>query len=493
MGEIPPTTEETLSILIVEDDDDARESLRDVLSIHDHRVETAASATAAFDLHAQQYEFDVILLDRKLPDGMVEELLPRFRELAPRADLIVVTGYADLNASIAALRHGVTDYIIKPINADALLATLRRIGQRRRIERELREERQFAEMVLQTADAIIVVLDVNGRIQRYNRYLAELSGRPLPEVAHQDWFETFVPAEQRHDVRASFERTIDQQRSIRVVSRILAADGEEREIRWSQTLLRGDNETEAGVLLVGLDVTDLIDAQKKLLQSERLAAIGQTMAGLAHESRNALQRLRNAVELLEDDLEGNEDALLYVDKISRAGNDLRDLLDEVRAYAAPIALDLKPVSIASVWRRAWQSLEHRVQKQAARFCETSEEQDSPTIVGDARRLEQVFRNLLENALDACGQNAEISVTCLDREPEVEIRIQDNGPGMPVKDQERAFDAFYTTKPTGTGLGLAIVYRIIEAHQGTIAVADGGDGTTFVIKLPMKPRLVRDPR
>ena len=157
-----------MRILVVEDDAETCENLRDILELQQHHVALSPSFTSALAIDDLKL-FDVIILDRKLPDGMVEERLPRFREMAPDTDLIVVTGYADTRASIAALREGVTDYLIKPIDPKALLQSLQHIGRRREVERALNREHQFAEMVLNTAEAIILVLNTQGRIERFAR------------------------------------------------------------------------------------------------------------------------------------------------------------------------------------------------------------------------------------------------------------------------------------------------------------------------------------
>lgn len=471
----------SLAVLVVEDDEDARENMRDILSLGGHVSSTRPSCEEAVSTENLS-DFDVIILDRKLPEGMVEDQLPRIRELAPGTDLIVVTGYADTGASIAALREGVTDYIIKPIDPEALLRSLLHIARRRQIESELQAEHQFAEMVLQTSEAIILVLDKQGRITRFNEYLAKLTGHRLEEVENLDWFQTFIPEHDRQRIRQIFEQTISEAGSRGVLNPIVTKSGEQKEVRWSNSVIRDHTGVITGVLSVGLDVTDLVAAQERARQSDRLATIGQTVTGMAHESRNALQRIQNSVELLEDELAGNDEALRYVEKISRAGNDLRDLLEEVRAYAAPIRLNRERTALPPVWRRAWTSLEQRTGK--AKLVESSSNTANPPPSVDVSRLERVFRNLFENALDACGPEAEISIAMVVRGDDLEIVIRDNGPGMPADVRQKVFDAFYTTKPTGTGLGMAIVYRIIEAHDGSIEVRDAMQGTEFLIRLPV---------
>ena len=469
-----------LRVLIVEDDADASENLRDILSLDDHQVTLESAAKSAL-VRAKSGTWDVVILDRNLPDGVADELIPAFKSALPMSEVIVVTGYADLDGTIAALRAGAADYIIKPINPDALRASLIRIAQKRRTEKELREERQFAQTILETAEAIILVLNTHGRIVRFNPYLAELTGYSLEEVADHDWFETFIPEEDRPRIRDVFERTVQQLESRGIINPILTKTGQTCDIRWSNTVLKDMDGKVTGVLTVGLDITDLITAQKRLLQAERLAAIGQTMAGLAHESRNALQRVQNSVELLELELEDHPQALADLAKINRASNDLRDLLEEVRQYAAPIHLEKTPSNIQQVWRSAWESLHVRRQGRDVRFHDRMDKSPAATNI-DTRRMEQLFRNLFENALDACHDPVEIGVECECQSDALRILVRDNGPGMQSSEKDHAFEAFFTTKATGTGLGLAIVKRIIDAHNGSICISNSP--TQFEIRLPI---------
>ena len=152
----------------------------------------------------------------------------------------------------------------------------------------------------------------------------------------------------------------------------------------------------------------------------------------------------------------------------------------VRAYAAPIVLDRKKTCLAAIWRRAWETLEHKRAK--AVLIEASSTNEAPLALVDTRRMEQVFRNLFENAFDACGDDIEVTIAFEHVPGELLICIRDNGPGMPPEVKDCIFEAFFTTKATGTGLGMAIVHRIIEAHAGTIRVTDHSPGTEFEIRL-----------
>lgn len=238
------------------------------------------------------------------------------------------------------------------------------------------------------------------------------------------------------------------------------------------------------------DITDLQDARNRLVQSERLAAVGQMISAIAHESRNALQRIQIGVDMLSFDITEDADSHKDLRRITKAKNDLQHLLDELRSYAAPIQLDASVCSLADIWRSAWESLEHACE---GRQASLNEQIGDAKVIGefDAFRLEQVFRNLFENSLAACSDPVEITVDCQqvihEGTPRLRVGVQDNGPGLSPEQQERIFEAFYTTKTKGSGLGMAIASRIIQAHCGTISAGSASDsGASFVIELPSEP-------
>ena len=474
-----------LRLLVVEDDDDTRANLVDILELDRHLVSTAKSVATALQ-DRDWSTIDGIILDRKLPDGSAETLLPKLREIAPQADVIIVTGFADLDGTITALRQGAADYIIKPINPEVLRATFARLAKQRRIQHALLEERRFADNILNTAEAIILLLDQSGRIVRFNPYLTELTGFQLADVRGQSWFDIFIPPREKQRMREVFQHTVRYVKTRNVLNPILDRSGCEHQIRWSNSTINDDAGNPVGVLAIGLDVTDLIRAQDKAIQSERLATIGQTMAGLAHESRNALQRIKAGIELIELDCQDRPEVLRDLARITQASEDLRSLLDEVRSYAAPIHLENQPTLIASIWRRAWESLKIRLGDRNVTVDDSRANTELKANV-DAGRLERVFRNLFENSLDACPDPVEITLNCQANEKNINIVISDNGPGLPPDDKDNLFDAFFTTKADGTGLGLAITRRIIEAHDGTITAASSDSGARFIITLPATRR------
>lgn len=481
---------EPLDILIVEDDSDARANLTDILDLDGHRCRSAATLAQASSVIAEAVP-SAVILDRQLPDGNAEGFIPRILQDHPDLPIVVVTGFPNIESAIHALRLGAYDYLLKPINPDALRHSLRRIAERQRYVTMLRHQRDFAESVIQTAQAIVLVLDSSGRIVSYNTFMEELSGVPLSEVKGQDWFTTFLFPEDRRRAKETFEQAFSNHLIRDEVHSIKTRRGSPAIISWSSTRLHDTYERDSGLLLIGHDITELRRAQRRIVQNERLAAIGEMVTGLAHESRNAFQRSQACLEMLALDLENQAESLVLVDKIQNALDHLKFLYEEVRSYAAPITLRQEMIDLHQLLEETWSHLEpSRQEKEIAFHLRTCPEGLSK-ISADHHQLQQVFRNLLENAIDACGAQGQI-VARLALAPHrpgwVVIEITDSGPGISSEAKHQIFEPFFTTKTRGTGLGMAISKRIVEAHGGKIEADDASSddalgGAVLRVTLP----------
>ncbi|HJT78317.1 MAG TPA: PAS domain S-box protein, partial [Gemmataceae bacterium] len=367
---------------------------------------------------------------------------------------------------------------------------IRDVTEQRQAEADRRRERAFAEYLVETAEVAVAIAGAGGEIRRANAYLQRLSGYGEEELLGQDWCALLLPAPEQGPARADLREAFDWGKAAHRVRLLRTRDGRLRSVAWSMKPLPEGGAEGPSVLLIGHDVTELHEAQHQALRLERLAAIGQMAAGLAHESRNALQRGMACLERLRWTLQGQPAALDLVDRTRKAQDDLVRLYEDVREYAAPLRLDVRPCEVAGVWRQAWAELLAVNPERAAVLAEEGSPGDS-RCPADGFRLKQVFLNLLENALAACADPVRVVIGCRPAElagrPALEIRVRDNGPGFPPEQRASLFEPFHTTKTRGTGLGLAIAKRIVEAHGGQITAGDAPQGgAEIILTLPRRP-------
>ncbi|MGE0605718.1 MAG: ATP-binding protein [Pirellulales bacterium] len=474
-----------LRIVIVEDDADTCANLSDILALDNFQVETAASLAEAAQRSDWSNVFAVIL-DRRLPDGQAEELLPRLKQIAPDAAIIIVTGYPDLEGALSCLRQGAADYILKPISPEELRATLGGIVERRRLTREKRRSEEAFRHLVEAAECMIVILRADRTICYFSPYAQELTGYSSEQSLGRDYFDLCLLAEDHGHMADVLDRVLSGQHIRGDERRVRCADGSLRWMLWSARRLE-DYDGAPGMLAIGLDMTARKRAEERALQSERLAAIGEMVAGLAHESRNALQRSSACLEMLELEVEDRPEALDLVKRVHKAQHHLHHLYEEVRAYAAPINLQRQRCNLNELWRDTWANLSVARHGKSIVLCEPLSQPELSAEV-DAFAVGQVFRNILENAIAACPEEGEVTIagrpTQLNERQAVQISFSDNGPGLTDEQRRKIFEPFFTTKTKGTGLGMAIARRIIDAHGGKITVGDNPhQGAKIVVTLP----------
>jgi signal transduction histidine kinase len=238
---------------------------------------------------------------------------------------------------------------------------------------------------------------------------------------------------------------------------------------------------------------ELADKSARLARSERLAALGQMAAGLAHEIRNPLGGIQLFASLLEKDLGHLPEQQALAQKISRGVCALDGLVNDILDFAGEIRLQLSQVNLVELAAQSLELLAPVAREYQARVATDLPERIP--VVADANQLRSALMNLLRNAFEASGVAGEISVSA-GREAATNtacLRITDSGQGVPPEHMDKIFNPFFTTKETGTGLGLSMVHRIVDAHGGRIKVENlPGGGACFQIELPCEARTARQP-
>jgi signal transduction histidine kinase len=246
--------------------------------------------------------------------------------------------------------------------------------------------------------------------------------------------------------------------------------------------VRGGRETNALADALNKMLAGLKDYQNKLVASEKLAALGQVAAGIAHEIRNPLNSISMNVQMMEREGKLDTESMRIIrGEIERLKMVIDELLDFARTPAdEPVRCDLKDLAgeVLDLMRRLMEHCKIAVETEFAA---------SGRVFADANRLKQVLMNLLLNAVQAMPAGGRIALKTEDRvaagSPTVRCSVRDAGGGVPEQYGEKIFQPFFTTREGGSGLGLAICKRIIEDHKGTIGFANNAVGATFWFELP----------
>ncbi|HOJ17958.1 MAG: PAS domain S-box protein [Ignavibacteriales bacterium] len=235
-------------------------------------------------------------------------------------------------------------------------------------------------------------------------------------------------------------------------------------------------------------------AQTQLIQSEKMAAIGQFVSGLAHEINSPLDGIQNCLQVILNDLDNREQTQKYAELSLESTYKIEMLVRKLLSYARSHKLTMSDVDINFILKDILSLTSLKLSKNHVRLV-TKLAEEIPLIYGDAHYLEQVFVNLILNASDAMPDGGELTVsTGLSEEGSVEIKVADTGTGIPQKNMDKIFDPFFTTKQkhNGTGLGLYLAYSFVTQHNGEISVkSNEGKGTEFRVKLPLKPLKVSE--
>jgi signal transduction histidine kinase len=221
---------------------------------------------------------------------------------------------------------------------------------------------------------------------------------------------------------------------------------------------------------------------------EQRATLADITASFAHEVRNPINNISTGLQLLALNLPADDP---NQENISRLQNDCERLADLVKSglsFVRPVEYKLEPVDLGKLITNLMERWRNRLSRTQVRY-NPQIETNLPPVEGDLRALEQVFTNLIDNAIQAmepAGGILTINIRYfgeVDERSHVEVNILDTGPGIPPETRDHIFEPFYTTKRSGTGLGLAIVKRIVTAHKGSIHVHSIPGGTMFRVRIP----------
>jgi PAS domain S-box-containing protein len=356
---------------------------------------------------------------------------------------------------------------------------------------ELTFLRKYTEELLENANALILVVDRARRVRVFNKKLVNLTEHARDEVLGRDLL-SFVPETERLRLMRILTAALRGEHSSNVETRLLGRTGQEVRVSFSTssavTVPGGDVE---GVIVTGQDLTQVRELERRVVQAEKLASLGQLAASVAHEVNNPMTAICAYTDSLlqsaqlEHGREAETDKLRKIQENSeRILRFTRDLVSYSRPQDKPEPTDLHATLDLAVRFCDHLLVEQGVEVQRA-FSSV------PRVPAVRSNLVQVFVNLITNACHALPEGGRIRLETASLGGDVRVKVADNGIGIDPTHLSKVFDPFFTTKPDGkgTGLGLSIVQSIIQRHGGDIRVESQlGEGTVFSIRLPSEAPL-----
>jgi PAS domain S-box-containing protein len=371
--------------------------------------------------------------------------------------------------------------------------TLVDITERVEIGRRLQQEQEFGRRLVECFPDLIIALDTDIKFTfispRSEEFVgvapAELLGNTVGERAHPEDIER---------VQGEFRSVINGQKpSVRFEYRLKHSNGSWRTARVSASpLMAGDGKI-IGVVASLRDVTEEKQFEEQLIQTEKFAAMGQMLAGVAHELNNPLTAILGVSDLLRERA-ADESMRRQADLVRQQARRAADIVQSLLAFSRRAAPGRTPVQVEQLIERVLQLHGSTLNKKHIAF-EFKPTPDLPPVQGDASLLLQVFLNLVinaEQAISAVRDSGKIQITAIRLDSNVVVTFDDDGPGIPPEILSRVFDPFFTTKRPGggTGLGLTISMAIIREHGGTIEVhSTPGPCASIKMILPVASSIV----
>ncbi len=511
-------------LLLIDDEEGIRNILSLSLRRDGYQVLTAEEGGKGIEMFRQNLPL-IVLTDIKMPgmDGI--EVLKRVKKIDPDTEVIVITGHGDMEVAIQALQLGASDFITKPVGDAILSVALKRAEQKLEIKgrlkaythdlesmikaatEELRRRYEFEDKLIQFSVDGIIATNEKGGIVIFNHGASKIFGYSRVEAVRKMDIENLYPPKITRDIKQGLYGKkyaaghIFRWSEVNVKNK----DGQAVPVRFSAAILYEKEEVIGSVGFIQ-DLREIKQIQKELIQSERLAAVGQTVAGLAHSIKNILNGLKGGVYIVNTAMKKSPDSLANAgvekgyqesklktgwDMVKRNINRASDLVLDLLSYSKEREPEYEKYDPNIIVDEVCDLMESKAKESDVKLIRILDKGIGEVYL-DPKVIHTCLLNLVSNAIDACifdpdtEKDWQVKVEAhTDKEGGVIYEVVDNGCGMDKEVQDRIFTEFFSTKGTrGTGLGLLVTQKIINEHKGIMDVeSQPGKGTRFSIRLP----------
>lgn len=498
-------------ILVIDDEEANVRVLSISLRSDGYDVATAYSGEEGLEVFKKE-PADIVLTDIKMPgmDGI--EVLGKIKALEPDAEVIIITGHGDVDTAIEALKYGASDFINKPIRDEALSIALQRAQEKLEIRkklkaytvnlenevriatRELWRRSNFLNKLITSSNDGIVATDEEFKIVVFNPGAEKIFGRSRSEAVDRMDIADLYPPEIVEAFKGETAHSKTKEGLPWKETVVLTKDGEEIPVRFSGTHLY-ESKKMMGSVAFFHDLKDIKKLEKELVSSERLAAVGQTTAGLAHYIKNILIGLKGGSYNVNVGLDKNDTDKLKIgwQSIERNIGRISDLVMDLLSYSKERGAEYESCYPNEIANDACELLKETAQENNIEVIKDFDPSIGAVSM-DPRTIHRTLLNLLSNAIDAClddedtGKNWRVALkTTREKNGMISFEVQDNGCGMSAETKDKLFTSFFSTKGgRGTGLGLLVTKKLIDEHEGTVNVtSQPGTGTIFTVQLPYR--------
>ena len=496
-------------ILLIDDEPDILRVLGISLKADGYEVIPALNGAEGLEAFAKEKP-SIVITDIKMPgmDGI--EVLEKIKERDPDTEVIIITGHGDIDNAIESLKYGASDFINKPIRDEALSIALERAKEKLDIRRklkeytidlekkievatsELRRQTNFQIKLIRSSNDGIVATDRDLKVVIYNPGAENIFGYPQSEVIYKKTLSELYP----QPIGMQFHDALNGNNGLKDFpwkeTTIQSEDGQQIPVRYSGTILR-EKDKEMGTVAFFQDLREIKRLEKELVKSERLAAVGQTVAGLAHGIKNILHGLKGGSYLVDIGIKRNDSEKLRKgwDTIKRNIGRTSNLVMDLLSYSKEREPEYESCMPNEIINDVCELLKDKAKEGSIEIIADFDDAIGEVIM-DGSIIHEALLNLVSNAVDAClfdedvSKNHQVKLkTELEPNYYIKFEVSDNGAGMNEEVLQKLFSSFFSTKGhRGTGLGLMVTRKLIEEHEGEISVTSKeGEGTLFTVRLP----------
>ena len=496
-----------VKVLLVDDERQFVETLAVRLEVRDFDVATAFSGEQALD-YLKAKDVDVVVLDMFMPGLSGLDTLRQIKEIRPHTEVILLTGHATVETAVEGMRLGAFDYLLKPTEIDQLVEKINKAHRRKlrgleeevqrktvaleRSQHELAKSEKLYKSLVESAEDAILNVDVKGVIISINRYGAKVLGYTKQGILGKTISEVF-PGDPGKEITRLVNDVFAERKGHRATLE-LTVGGKDYFFHINLTPIREDDKV-LSVLIIAHDITSQKKMEDQLFHTEKLASLGQLAAGVAHEINNPLAIILGFSDILSERVAEDSEEYKIIKTIERQGYNCKKIVENLMTFARTPEKAQHDTEINRCVETLLEvvkgtTLTKKVKMQLALA------EELPRVRGDADQLQQVFLNLINNAVMAMPQGGRLTITThlSANKDRVQIKFADTGVGITKENLAKIYDPFFTTRKVGegTGLGLSVSYAIIHKFGGTITcesktrdeAGDQESGTTFTISLPL---------